>query len=69
MDESTILSKFDNFVESDVVLYDDQQRMVEHVDGKLKVSVLFLDVHSRSPIEVPAQAYTLQPINALLSLV
>lgn len=38
MDQSSILSRFDGFVQSGVVLYDNQQQIVEHVDGKLKVS-------------------------------
>lgn len=68
MDESTILSKFDSFVESGVVLYDDQQQIVEHVDGKLRVSIidfLLFQVDSIPSIRM----YILQPISVPLSLV
>lgn len=40
MEESLILEKFDNLVESGLVLYDDKQQIVEHVDGDLKVQSL-----------------------------
>lgn len=39
MDESFILSQFDAYVKSGLVLYDDKQKVIEHVDGKLRVSV------------------------------
>ncbi|KAB8215468.1 hypothetical protein BDV33DRAFT_227588 [Aspergillus novoparasiticus] len=36
MEESLILSKFDRLVESGLVLYDDKQQIIEHIDGDLK---------------------------------
>ena len=39
MEESLILSKFDILVKSGLVLYDDKQESIEHIDGGLKVSV------------------------------
>lgn len=38
MDETLILSKFDELVNSGVVLYDESQETVQHVDGELEVS-------------------------------
>jgi ATP adenylyltransferase len=37
MEESLILSKFDCLIESGLVLYDDKQQIIEHIDGDLKV--------------------------------
>lgn len=39
MEESLVLSKFDNLVQSGLVLYDDKQRIIEHIDGDLKVLI------------------------------
>lgn len=39
MDESYILSRFDDLVKSGVVLYDKNQETIQHVDGELKVGV------------------------------
>ena len=39
MEESLILSKFDNLVQSSIVQYDDKQQIIEHVDGDLKVFI------------------------------
>ena len=39
MEESLILSEFDRLVKSGLVLYDDKQEIIEHIDGELKVSV------------------------------
>lgn len=39
MEESLILSKFDNLVQSGLVLYDDKQQIIEHIDGDLKVFI------------------------------
>jgi hypothetical protein len=39
MEESLILSEFDSLVKSGLVLYDDKQEIIEHIDGELKVSV------------------------------
>ncbi|KAL6691302.1 hypothetical protein J3F84DRAFT_387295 [Trichoderma pleuroticola] len=38
MDESLVLSKFDELVNSGLVLYDENQGTVQHVDGELEVS-------------------------------
>lgn len=38
MEASSILSKFDDLVKNGLVLYDDKQEVIEHVDGELKVS-------------------------------
>lgn len=38
MDETLILSKFDKLVNSGLVLYDENQETVQHVDGDLEVS-------------------------------
>lgn len=37
MEESLILSRFDNLVQSGLVLYDDKQHIIEHIEGELKV--------------------------------
>lgn len=37
MEEPLILAKFDNLVQSGLVLYDDKQQIIEHIDGDLKV--------------------------------
>lgn len=39
MDETSILSKFDDLVNSGVVLYDQNQETVRHVDGELEVGI------------------------------
>lgn len=53
MDEKTILSKFDALVAAGDVIYDDEQRVVEHVEGGLKVClhhvVLVQDTHYEVP--------------------
>ncbi|KAI9035748.1 uncharacterized protein KD926_002937 [Aspergillus affinis] len=41
MDESLILSKFDRLVESGLVLYDDKQQIIEHIDGNLKPTLTY----------------------------
>lgn len=38
MDEGLILSKFDKLVNSGLVLYDENQETVQHVDSELEVS-------------------------------
>lgn len=40
MDESSIISKFDKLVNSGTVMYNDQQEIIEHIDGELKVSAM-----------------------------
>ena len=37
MEESVILPAFDKLVESGLVLYDDKQEIIDHIDGELKV--------------------------------
>lgn len=37
MDEALILSKFDKLVDFGLVLYDENQETVQHVDGELEV--------------------------------
>lgn len=39
MDELSIISKFDSLVKSGLVLYDDKQEVIEHIDGELKASI------------------------------
>ncbi|KAI9034787.1 uncharacterized protein KD926_005578 [Aspergillus affinis] len=39
MEESLVISKFDRLVESGLVLYDDKQQIIEHIDGDLKVRI------------------------------
>jgi hypothetical protein len=39
MDESFILSEFDRLQQSGLALYDDKQRIIEHVEGGLKVRI------------------------------
>lgn len=40
MEESLVVSEFDNLVESGLVFYDERQRIIGYVDGELKVSKL-----------------------------
>lgn len=39
MDESFILSEFDRLQQSGLALYDDKQRIIEHIGGGLKVRI------------------------------
>lgn len=39
MEEPLVLSKFDNLVQSGLVLYDDKQQIIEHIEGDLKVLI------------------------------
>ncbi|KAE8347725.1 hypothetical protein BDV24DRAFT_146526 [Aspergillus arachidicola] len=54
MEESLILSKFDRLVESGLVLYDDKQQIIEHIDDGLKVlptsSTMFQPEHPLTTI-------------------
>lgn len=40
MDESFIVSEFDRLIQSGLALYDENQKIIEHVEGGLKVSSL-----------------------------
>lgn len=33
----SLISRFDNLVQSGLVLYDDDQQIIEHIEGDLKV--------------------------------
>lgn len=46
MEEELILSKFDDLVQSGLVLYDDKQETIEKNDGELKVSTAWTHAHS-----------------------
>jgi len=37
MDESSVLQKFALLIENDLVFYDDEQQIIEHMDTSLKV--------------------------------
>ncbi|PIG80769.1 hypothetical protein AARAC_010656 [Aspergillus arachidicola] len=61
MEESLILSKFDRLVEFGLVLYDDKQQIIEHIDDGLKVlptsSTMFQPEHPLTTIPNPSQAH------------
>lgn len=45
MEESLILSEFDNLVKSGLVQYDDKQEIIEYIEGELKVSLAWTYAH------------------------
>lgn len=45
MEESLILAEFDRLVQSGIVLYDNNQQVVEHIDGELKVHMTLTLTH------------------------
>ncbi|KAE8372783.1 hypothetical protein BDV26DRAFT_297529 [Aspergillus bertholletiae] len=49
MEGSHILSKFDHFVDSGVVLYDDNQQIIEHIDGSLKFQFVLTSALTKKP--------------------
>ncbi|KAF7587797.1 hypothetical protein BBP40_006707 [Aspergillus hancockii] len=49
MEESLILSKFDCLVESGLVLYDDKQQIIEHIDGDLKFQFVLTSALANKP--------------------
>ncbi|KAJ5375502.1 hypothetical protein N7517_007508 [Penicillium concentricum] len=49
MEESLVLSKFDNLVQSGLVLYDDKQRIIEHIDGNLKFQFVLTSALAKKP--------------------
>ncbi|OQD63472.1 hypothetical protein PENPOL_c009G00028 [Penicillium polonicum] len=49
MEESLILSKFDNLVQSGIVQYDDKQQIIEHVDGDLKFQFVLTSALIKKP--------------------
>ncbi|KAJ3547135.1 hypothetical protein NM208_g1671 [Fusarium decemcellulare] len=49
MGESCILSEFDRLVESGQVLYDDQQKIIEHIDEGLKFQFILSSALTKKP--------------------
>ncbi|TPX20296.1 hypothetical protein DIZ76_016184 [Coccidioides immitis] len=49
MEESFILSKFDSLVKSGIVLYDDQQTSIEHIDRGLRFQFLLTSALAKKP--------------------
>jgi len=45
MEESLILSKFDDLVKSGLVQYDNKQEIIEYIDGDLKVYMNFYPLY------------------------
>ncbi|OGM49827.1 hypothetical protein ABOM_001437, partial [Aspergillus bombycis] len=55
MEESLVLSKFDRLVESGLVLYDDKQQIVEHIDGDLTFQFILTTALAKKPTLTTAQ--------------
>ncbi|KAJ5972817.1 uncharacterized protein N7479_002735 [Penicillium vulpinum] len=55
MEESLVLSKFDNLVQSGLVLYDDKQQIIEHIDGHLKFQFVLTSALAKKPTLTTAQ--------------
>ncbi|OPB36245.1 phosphorylase superfamily protein [Trichoderma guizhouense] len=53
MDETLILSKFDKLVNSGLVLYDENQETVQHVDGELEFQFLLTSALVKKPVLGP----------------
>lgn len=53
MDESLVISKFDSLVQSGLVLYDDKQRIIEHIEDGLKVLITPQSKHLLTRSRVP----------------
>ncbi|KAJ5822771.1 hypothetical protein N7447_005111 [Penicillium robsamsonii] len=49
MEESLVLSKFDNLVQSGLVLYDEKQRIIEHIDENLKFQFVLTSALAKKP--------------------
>ncbi|KAK7746568.1 hypothetical protein SLS62_009365 [Diatrype stigma] len=49
MEESSILSKFENLVKTGLVLYDDKQEVIEQVDGELKFQFVLTSALAKKP--------------------
>ncbi|PGH16013.1 hypothetical protein AJ79_01993 [Helicocarpus griseus UAMH5409] len=58
MEESAILSKFDHLVEPGLVLYDDKQQIVEHIDGNLKFRFILTSALAKKPTLTTGQPQT-----------
>ncbi|CAI7653953.1 unnamed protein product [Penicillium glandicola] len=56
MEESLVLSKFDNLVQSGLVLYDDKQRIIEHIDGDLKFQFVLTSALAKKPTFTTTQS-------------
>ncbi|CAG8900569.1 unnamed protein product [Penicillium egyptiacum] len=56
MEESLILSKFDNLVRSGIVQYDDKQQIIEHVDGDLKFQFFLTSALIKKPTLTTAES-------------
>ncbi|KAB8263158.1 hypothetical protein BDV32DRAFT_136216 [Aspergillus pseudonomiae] len=55
MKESLVVSKFDRLVECGLVLYDDKQQTIEHIDGDLKFQFILTAALTKKPTLTPAQ--------------
>ncbi|KAJ4387608.1 hypothetical protein N0V93_008204 [Gnomoniopsis smithogilvyi] len=49
MDEAWILTKFDSLVQSGLVLYDDNQKIIEQLDGELKFHFILTSALAKKP--------------------
>ncbi|KAM3065651.1 hypothetical protein ACMFMG_011358 [Clarireedia jacksonii] len=58
MDEETVLSRFDHLVETGLVLYDPQQKIIELEDGGLKFKFILTPALSKKPAMPDAKAET-----------
>ncbi|KAJ5598448.1 hypothetical protein N7537_008532 [Penicillium hordei] len=56
MEESLILSKFDNLVQSGIVQYDDKQQIIEHIDGDLKFQFVLTSALIKKPTLTTAES-------------
>ncbi|KAK6823152.1 hypothetical protein RU639_005914 [Aspergillus parasiticus] len=56
MEEPLILSKFDRLVKSGLVLYDDKQQIIEHIDGDLKFQFVLTSALTKKPTLTTSQA-------------
>ncbi|CAG7560565.1 unnamed protein product [Fusarium equiseti] len=49
MTESTVLQKFDSLIEQNLVFYDEEQQIIEHVDNGLKFQFILTSALSKKP--------------------
>ncbi|EWZ01345.1 hypothetical protein FOYG_00989 [Fusarium oxysporum NRRL 32931] len=62
MDKSLIKAKFDSLVQAGLVFYDQEQRLIEYLDGGLKFQFLLTSALARKPTIQTAGAQTQQDI-------
>ncbi|KAL6796246.1 ATP adenylyltransferase domain-containing protein [Trichoderma sp. SZMC 28013] len=57
MNETLVLSKFDELVNSGLVLYDQNQETVQHVDGELEFHFLLTSALAKKPVLRPPSSH------------